>query len=258
MSENELSRAESKRLKLLRQRSHREEEGLFLAEGIRVVEELLRSPIVLRTAIVSPSLADTPRGRSLMTELDARTSLYHTSEADLKQIADTDSPQGVVVSAITPRAKLPTEPPRVTVVLDGIQDPGNFGTLLRSAVAFGARLVVTLPGTVDPWNGKSIRAAAGTSFQVPVVACDVKTLDRWRRDCRVSTWGAAADGESIRTLQQPEYVALVLGNEGSGLRPDTRAILDHTVALRMKGRAESLNAGVAGGILLYLLSEELA
>lgn len=256
MSTNELSRAEAKRLKALQQRGNREEEGLFLAEGIRVVEELLRSPIVLRTSVVAPSLSDTPRGRSLATELGARTTQYQVSEAELKQIADTETPQGVVVSAIIPRAKLPEEPPRITVVLDGIQDPGNFGTLLRSAVAFGAGLVVTLPGTVDAWNGKSIRAAAGTSFQVPVVACDVKTLERWRRDAGVSLWGAAANGESIRTLSQPPHVALVLGNEGSGLREDVRGILDHTVALRMKGRAESLNAGVAGGILLYLLSEE--
>jgi TrmH family RNA methyltransferase len=258
MSQNELSRAEAKRLRSLRQRSNREEEGLFLAEGVRVVEELLSSPIVLRTALVSPSLADNPRGRSIATELDARTTLYRVSETELKQIADTETPQGVVVSAIIPRAKLPAEPPRITVVLDGIQDPGNFGTLLRSAVAFGAGLVITLPGTVEAWNGKSIRAAAGTSFQVPIVACDVKTLERWRTDAGVSLWGAAADGSSIRSVRQPRHVALVLGNEGSGLRSDVRGILDQTVALKMKGRAESLNAGVAGGILLYLLSEETA
>lgn len=256
MSPNELSRAESKRLRMLRQRSQREEEGQFLAEGIRVIEELLLSKIVLRTAVVTPSLGDTPRGRAIVNELDARTSLYHVSEAELKQIADTDAPQGIVVSALTPRAGLPATPPAITVVLDGIQDPGNFGTLLRSAVAFGAGLVVTLPGTVDAWNAKSIRSAAGTSFHVPIVSCDVKHLSKWCRDVDVQLWGAAADGVSIRSLDRAPRVALVLGNEGSGLRSEIRGVLHKTVGLEMRGRAESLNAGVAGGILLYLLSEE--
>lgn len=258
MSSNELSRAEAKRLRSLRQRSHREAEGLFMAEGIRVVEELLRSPIVLRTAVVAPSLEDNPRGRSLGVELDARTQLFRVSEAELKHIADTETPQGVVVTGITPRAKLPAVAPAITVVLDGIQDPGNFGALLRSAVAFGAELVVTLPGTVDPWNGKSIRAAAGTSFHIPIVSASVAELGRWSQDANVELWGAAAEGSAVRAAVRPGRVALVLGNEGAGMRAEVRAALHRTVALTMRGPAESLNAGVAGGILLYLLSEESA
>ena len=256
MSTVELSKAEAKQLRSLRQRSNREAEGMFLAEGIRVVEELLRARIVLRTALIAPSLEDTPRGRSLATELDARCRLFRVSEKELAAFADTETPQGVVVSALIPRAAFPKVAPRLTLVLDGIQDPGNFGTLLRSAVAFGVELVVTLPGTVDAYNGKSIRAAAGTSFQVPIVAADVAALRKWCDEYDVGMWGAAADGESIRSVTRPPRVALALGNEGSGLRKEIRAALDRTVALPMRGRAESLNAGVAGGIILYLLGEE--
>jgi TrmH family RNA methyltransferase len=253
MSPEALSRAEAKQLRGLRQRGNRESEGLFLAEGVRVVEELLRSKVVLRTALVSPSLEDNPRGRAIALELDARCRTVRVSDSELAAFADTETPQGVIVSALIPRASLPAVAPRLTLVFDGIQDPGNFGTLLRSAVAFGAELAVTLPGTVDAWNGKSIRSASGTSFQIPIVSADVSTLKTWCVECDVKLWGAAADGASIRTLSRPDREAVVLGNEGAGLRKETRAALDRTIALPMRGPAESLNAGVAGGIILYLL-----
>ncbi|MEO5511273.1 MAG: RNA methyltransferase [Longimicrobiales bacterium] len=258
MPHSELSRAEAKRLRALRQRSQREQEGLFLAEGIRVVEELLLSGIVLRSAVVTTSLEDTDRGRQIANELAARVTVYTAAESELKQIADTETPQGVIVCAVTPRAQLPPVAPQMTLVLDAIQDPGNFGTLLRSAVAFGAGLVITLPGTVDAWNGKSIRAAAGTSFHVPIVPAALKEVEDWSRQHGIALWGAAADGESIRAMPYQEHVAIVMGNEGAGLSSGARSILHQTVALPMRGRAESLNAGVAGGILMYLLSEQSA
>ncbi len=256
----ELSRAEAKRLRALRQRANREEEGLFLAEGVRVVEELLRSRIVLRSAVVSPTLEDTDRGRQLAKELAARVTVHMTPAAELRQIADTETPQGVVAVAVTPRAQLPAEAPSITVVLDAIQDPGNFGTVLRSAVAFGAGLVITLPGTVDAWNAKSVRSAAGSAFHVPIVAATLPQLKAWCERSDVALWGAAADGVGIRTLlaERPARVALVLGNEGAGLSAGVRALLHQTVALEMRGLAESLNAGVAGGILLYLLGEDVS
>ena len=256
MSRLELTKAETKRLRALRQRSSREEEGLFLAEGIRVVEELVRSPIVLRSAIISPSLEDTDRGRQLANELAARVPVYVATEAELRQIADTETPQGVIACAVTPRATLKQAAPAMTLVLDAVQDPGNFGTLLRSAVAFGAGLIITLPGTVDPWNGKTVRAAAGTGFHVPIATATLDDLRAWSERERVELWGAAAQGTSVRSVARPERVALVVGNEGAGISKATRAALHQTVALEMHGRAESLNAGVAGGILLYLLSEK--
>lgn len=242
-------------MRALRQRSQRAETGLFLAEGIRVVEELAGSGVVLRHAVVSPSIEDSQRGRALAAELAARVPVFHATEAELHGIADTDAPQGVIAAALIPEAALPDTPPQRMLVLDGIQDPGNFGTLLRSAVAFGAGLVATLPGTVDPWNAKAVRAAAGSSFHVPVVGVEPEQLSEWCRSRGVAVWGAAMDGDPIRGAAMPDHVALVMGNEGAGIRAGTRAILDRTVALRMSGPAESLNVGVAGGILLYLLSE---
>jgi RNA methyltransferase, TrmH family len=258
MTYPDLSRAEAKRLRALRQRANREEEGLFLAEGIRVVEELLQSRVVLRSAVVSDSLEDSDRGRQVAMELSARVPVYRATENELRQLADTETPQGVIACAVTPRANLQADAPAMTLVLDAIQDPGNFGTLLRSAVAFGAGLIVTLPGTVDPWNSKTIRAGAGTGFHVPIAGATVEELKSWSAREDVVLWGAAAEGVDVHSLTRPPRVALVMGNEGSGLSKATRAVLHKTIALQMSGRAESLNAGVAGGILLYLLSGERA
>src|SRR5688572_6319298 len=99
MPRQDLTRAEAKRLRQLQQRAHRESEKLFLVEGIRVVEELLASQIVLRSAVVSPSLEDSPRGRDLASALEKRTTVYATSDVELRQISDTETPQGVIVSA---------------------------------------------------------------------------------------------------------------------------------------------------------------
>jgi TrmH family RNA methyltransferase len=250
-----LNRADARLLRLLRQRSHREAEGLFVAEGVRVVEELLRSSLDLRFAVIAPGLSETERGRQLSVELAARTTVHTTSDVELRQLADTETPQGVLVCAVIPQSSLPTAAPATALVLDGIQDPGNVGTLLRSAVAFGAGIVISLPGTVDVWNGKTVRAAAGTSFHVPIVTATASQLRSWCDGAGVSLWGAAAEGSVLDAAERPARVALVLGNEGAGLREDARAVLDRTVALRMSGRAESLNAAVAGGILLYLLTE---
>ena len=255
--QNPLSRAEARRLRQLRQRAQRDETGLFLAEGVRIVEELLRSPIVLRHAVVAPSLEDSERGRALARELGLKTTVYTTSDVEISQLSDAETPQGIVVCAeIPPRPALDAGAGTL-LVLDAIQDPGNFGTLVRSAAAFGAGAVIALPGTVDPWNGKSIRSAAGTSFHIPLVSMTTPELRAWCSDNGTAVWGAAADGVDIRSLDRPGRVALVLGNEGSGLRAETAAIVDARVALRMSGPAESLNAAVAGGILLYLLSESI-
>src|SRR5690606_15150059 len=138
----------------------RDEEGLFLAEGIRVVEELVGSGIPVRLAVVSPSAEESERGAALVRALGERAPVRRVSDAEFARLAATEAPQGVLAVAEAPKRELHdiTPPDAATVlVLDGIQDPGNFGTMVRTADAFGADLVAALPGTVDPWNPKAVR-----------------------------------------------------------------------------------------------------
>ncbi|HSJ13576.1 MAG TPA: RNA methyltransferase [Longimicrobiales bacterium] len=256
-----LSRAERTAVRSLRQRKHRETERRFLAEGVRVVEDLLATGIVLELALVSPTLEDTPRGRDLALALGARTQLRSVTEAELRDLADTETSQGVLVVARMPEERLPATPPgaaALVLALDGVQDPGNFGTLVRSAEAFGAVAVIALPGTVDAWNPKAVRAAAGASFRVPIARHSAAQLAEWARREEFAIWGAAADGESIAGLVAPRRTVLVIGNEGAGLSAAVAPHLRRRVAIPIRGRAESLNAAMAGAVLLYLLSVESA
>jgi RNA methyltransferase, TrmH family len=255
-----LSRADARRLHALKQRGGRQESGLFLAEGVRLVEELLDSAIVPRLAVTSPSLEDTPRGAALAAALRSRVRTETTTEPELARLADTGTPQGVVVAAEIPRRELTSVPPRersLVVLLDAVQDPGNFGTIVRSADAFGAALVCALPGTVDPWNPKAVRSAAGSSLRVPLVEADLETAMAHLGAAGFRILGAAADGMPVEALPPIARTALVLGNEGAGLSESTRRFIHHTVAVPIRGAAESLNVGVAAGILLYLRSREI-
>lgn len=255
-----LSSAEAKRLRALARRRGRDESGLFLVEGVRLVEDLLASPVVPRLALIAPSLEDTPRGAALARRLRAAVRTLEVPEHQLQAVASTETPQGVLVTAEIPRVSLASvrfADHALVVVLDAVQDPGNFGTIVRSADAFGASLVVALPGTVDPWNPKAVRSAAGSSLRVPVAEAGLEDMLAMLRGAGFRVLGADAGGDTIDRVQPAARTALALGNEGAGIGADLRARLDGTLAVPIRGTAESLNVGVAAGILLYLLSREL-
>ena len=252
-----LSRAEEKLVRNLQRRRVRESEGLFLAEGVRVVEELLSAGLVLRLVLLSPSLEDSGRGSALARQLDSLPEARAVDESTLRALADTRSTQGVLAVAEVPTRGLADAAPRggaVALVLDGVQDPGNLGTLARSAAAFGCDLVVCLPGTVDPWNPKAVRASAGTLFRLPVVRADLGSLTGWLDRHGFELLGAEADGESVAGVVTSQRIALAVGNEGAGLSAGVRERCHHLVSVPMRGGTESLNVAMAGGVLLYELT----
>jgi TrmH family RNA methyltransferase len=252
-----LSRAEEKRILALHRRKAREEEGLFLAEGVRVVEELVASGLPIRLAVVSPALETTERGRALAEALATRAPVRRVDERVLESLAGTQTPQGVLVVAETPRHELESIEIRggaTVLVLDAVQDPGNLGTLVRTADALGVAFVAAQPGTVDPWNPKSVRAAAGALFRTPVVRPDWPTLVEWMHRNGFTVYGAEAGGEDVDAARLASRAALVVGNEGAGLGPEAKAAVDSLLAVPIEPHAESLNVAVAAGILLYLLT----
>lgn len=255
-----LSKGESARLEALQRRRGREQSGEFLVEGVRLVEDLLASPLVLRKALISPSLEDTGRGMALARRLRESAPTEDVTEAQLARIATTETTQGVVAVAGIPVFDLrdvPLAARSLVIVLDAVQDPGNFGTIVRSADAFGAALIAALPGTVDPWNPKSVRSAAGSSLRVPIVETNVRDLVEYLRAHDCVLLGADMQGADVEQSAAPGPVALALGNEGAGLSDDVRAECDRLVAVPIRGSAESLNVGVAAGILMYLLSRTM-
>lgn len=251
-----VSGAESKRIRSLARRRARDRDGLFLAEGVRVVEELLNAGVVTQLAVVSPALETTERGVLLASRLEATTEVRRVGDGELAALGDTSTPQGVLVVAEIPQGTFRAMEPAgasVVLVIDGVQDPGNLGTLARSAAAFGCDGIVCLAGTVDPWNPKAVRASAGALFRIPVVRPSDPDLDEWLARHGYLMAGADAAGVAVSEVTLPERVALVVGNEGSGLDEARRARCERLLAVPMRPGTESLNVAVAGGILLYEL-----
>ena len=253
-----LSTREQKELRALQRRKDREAEGRFVAEGVRVVEDLLASSLGVRWAAVASSIEDGERGRALLQALQhAGVPLRRLPDTDFARLAATETPQGVLAVADTPSWRLddllsPAAPSGVVLVLDAVQDPGNLGTLVRSAEALGAAGVIALPGTVDAWNPKAIRAAMGASFRLPILHVGWAAASAWLR--REGFRILAADVGGAAPPAGVERAALVMGNEGGGISHPVLADADQVVGIPLRGRAESLNVAAAAAILLHELT----
>ncbi len=241
----------------LHRRKARERHGLFVAEGTRAVEELLRSPLSVRGVLTSPSLDEAPRGAAIRAVLEQRgIDMDTVSDDDFASAAGTESPQGVLAIAGIPSANLAALalPARARLLaLDGVQDPGNAGTILRTAAAFGAAVTFALPGTVDVWNAKVVRSAAGALFHRPPISLTWHALDEFLRDTGTVLWGADVHGAPVEELAPPARLAIAVSNEGAGLSDEARARVAHTVGIAISSDVESLNVAVAAGILLHYL-----
>ncbi len=240
----------------LQRRKARERSGRFVAEGVRTVEELLRSALAVDGLLVSESAVQQPRVVTLLG--DARTrgiAITTVSEREFESAAGTDAPQGVVAIATSPvwsLQSLPAGPLRL-LVLDALQDPGNVGTILRTAAAFDVSATIALPGTVDLWNAKVVRSAMGSHFVHPTLTSTADALAPFLQERGIALWGADAAGIPIPELRVPTQWALAVGNEGAGLSPATQPMVTTTVALPISPAVESLNVAVATGILLFAL-----
>ena len=239
----------------LHRRKARERRGLALAEGIRLVEEMLAAGVACRGVAVGPALRETPRGVSLLRQLTARgIPVEEITDAEFSEVAATEHPQGVV-AVYQPREwaldDLLPIPRRPLLILDGVQDPGNVGTIARAAVAFGASGLIALPGTADLENPKTVRGAMGALFRLPHLHAEDATVLSWLSSNHVALWATAMTGEPIGSGAPAFPIALVLGNEGTGVRDELLARADQRVSIPIQPVAESLNVAVAAGIILH-------
>jgi len=252
-----LTRAEEKLIVALRRRKERAERRLFLAEGARVVQELIDADLRPRLAVVSAGFAGSEPGDAIVGRLAPRCPVRRVDDHRLQSLAATEAAQGVLVVAEIPAWTLESvEVPATAqvLILDAVQDPGNVGTLVRTAAAFGAVAAVALPGTADFWNPKTVRSAAGASFRMPVVSAGFDELSPWLEQHGVILYAADSDGIDVESCDFAGRSALAVGNEGAGLSPEIVAGAAAAVAVPMSGPVESLNVAVATGILLYLMT----
>lgn len=240
----------AKVLRSLRRRSARYSERLLLVEGVRLVEEALRAGCALWVALYAPErLAETPRGEALLATLAADRAAFSTTPQIVDSVADTVTPQGVVAAVPFPEPS--PQPEGLVLILDRLRDPGNCGTILRTAEAAGVGLVCCAPGTVDPFSPKVVRAGMGAHFRLPLRAAasweEVSTTVAGRQVLLAEAHG----GHPYNALDWRRPSALIVGGEAEGASEQARQLATDRVSIPMAGAADSLNAAVATGILLF-------
>jgi len=229
--------------------------GLVAIEGDHLLEEAMLSGMVLKTVFVSER-------RDVPHMIPRGVEVLRLTEEVFESVVETQSPQGVAALIVPPVHRLDDvlkSAAPLILVAAGLQDPGNLGTLVRSTEAFGAAGILTTPGTVSAWNQKALRASVGSVFRMPVVGVtsdDVSDL---------KTHGirliAAVGGTGATPAQDVDFskaCALLIGNEGAGLGAEWMRMADERVTIPCPGPVESLNAAVAGSLLLYEASRQRA
>jgi TrmH family RNA methyltransferase len=249
-----LSQRREKLIGRLRVPKTRAREASVLVEGVRAVSEALDAGVGVSFAVVSPRLAETGGGAALLQRLGAH-DVESVEESELSRLSDTERDQGVLLVCAEPSAGPDAlASGKRFLVLDGVQDPGNAGTLVRAAVAFGLDAVVCLDGTVDPWGPKPVRASAGMVFRLPVVRMTADELVGRLQDSSVPLLVADAQGKDVDSWPVGAAFAIAVGNEGRGVRRLLAESAEASLAVRMPGGAESLNVAMAGAILLHALT----
>jgi TrmH family RNA methyltransferase len=246
-----------KRVRALADSRHRRREGAFFVEGIQPVWQAVTAGAEIETLIVAPDLLAASPAMGMVAEQEAQGTRVARLGAELfGRVSEREGPSGlaaIVRARLAALDDLPVRPDSVFVVLHDIGNPGNLGTIIRTADATGAAGVVLLGDTTDPFAPASVKASMGSIFAVPVAhARDPDTLLGWTaaRGLHLVTTSARADTDHW-TSAYPLPLALLLGSEGSGLPPELLALGEVRVRIPMVGTAHSLNLAVAAGVLLY-------
>jgi TrmH family RNA methyltransferase len=237
-----LTKSKIKYIQSLQQKKYREEEGVFVGEGPKVVAELLIAPNIQAVEVFA--LEDwAEKNRELL-----NTDLTVVSEQELEKISGLVSPKDVVALFKKPVFTADSPEGKVSLLLDGIQDPGNLGTIIRTADWFGIDLVYCTPDTVDVFNSKVVQSTMGSIGRVNVSYVDLAQTIKEHHN--ISVYVAALNGENLFQMESPKEAFLVIGNESKGVSEAILQLATHKVHIPGKGKAESLNASVAAGIIL--------
>lgn len=246
-----------KLIKSLHGKKYRDELGRFIIEGEKLLKEALQYNVSISFAILSSSFAELEKAAEIVNELEGKgIQVMYAEDRIFKEASETETPQGVIAVAEKTVFDMDTVIGREHVyilLLDEVRDPGNVGTIIRTADACGIDAVVLSKGCADLYNGKTIRSTMGSMFHVPVVQnADISEVLARAKQKGITAVGA--DPHSVFTcIDMPalKKSMIVIGNEAQGIRPQTMEQLDYRVSIPMPGKAESLNAGIAAAIMMY-------
>jgi TrmH family RNA methyltransferase len=234
---------------LLGRARERHEANAFVVEGVRLVEEAARSNWGFRFVLYDESLKK--RGKSLVETLAARgADVEMVSEGLMKSLSETETPQGIL--AVLELTNLPIpDPPNFILIPDQIRDPGNLGTLLRTAAAAGVQTVLLPPETTDAFAPKVVRSGMGAHFRLPIHAMTWDEIEQFTKSANLQIYLADMDGTSCWETDLRQPLALIVGGEAEGASEHARKLANGQIRIPMVGKIESLNAGVAGSVLMF-------
>jgi RNA methyltransferase, TrmH family len=241
-----LQNAKVKEWNKLKRKKDRMKSKTFLIEGEHVIEEAIKSNWNVKEVIVqadykSPLLETTEEPITVV------------SKKVLEALSSTENPQGIMAEV---HMNEPTYSPSFqrVLMLDAIQDPGNVGTMIRTADAFQFDAVIFGAGTVDLYNEKVVRATQGSIFHIPIFSGSIKEWAEKLKEDKFSVWATALqNGVDLSKVLPPDKVAVIFGNEGSGVQGEHLELCDHRIYIPITGLAESLNVSVASGIIIHYL-----
>ncbi|RNF40882.1 TrmH family RNA methyltransferase [Planococcus salinus] len=233
--------------KLVTTRKERDKFSEFLVEGFHLTEEALKEKALVKSLIVR-------EGVDIPEEWDvAEVPHYSVTAQVAKEISETEHSQGIFAHCAQPEFTEEEQQRWSTLLLiDAVQDPGNIGTMIRTASASGVDAVILGKGCADPFNPKTVRSAQGSHFQIPVVKGDLRDWTDQLKSRNIPIFGTAlTNATPVHETEAQENFALIVGNEGSGVDPQLLQKTDQNLVIPLYGSAESLNVAVATGILLY-------
>jgi TrmH family RNA methyltransferase len=230
------------------------DDGFCAIEGLRIVEEAIRSGVKFRAVFFSESAQ--PMAPRLLSQIGSRVETLLLPHKLFSSVVTTDTPQGIAALVRWPQFSLDDILAKTSfgplLVIAGVQDPGNLGTILRSAEAFGAAGLILAEGTVSPFNPKVVRASAGSIFRLPIARERMSgTLNRLRGFGIRLLATSSHRGTPLWQAAPQLPLAIFIGREGAGLSKEVLAEMDEVIAIPHSPRVESLNAGVAASIVLY-------
>lgn len=237
--------------KKLKIRKWREREQMYLLEGPHLVQEAALSARHLLTAVLIDEAFHLPAGWPL-----GDVEVYQVTHKIFTELSQTETPQGIIGVCKMVQPAITIHRGRY-LLIDGVQDPGNLGTLIRTADAFGLDAVFLGEGCADGYNGKTLRSAQGSHFHLPVLHRNLFDVVAEMKKNRITVFGSSLQAKNMRKTEGGKKdFALIVGNEGNGAQPELLAETDEEIKIPMAGHAESMNVAVAAGILLYWLNEE--
>jgi TrmH family RNA methyltransferase len=249
-----------KAVRALHLRKEREETGLFLAEGLKIVTEAVELGHAPRILLHGPEAAAHPLlKRAAAAAETAGGEVIEVNRDILEKVSKRDNPQtviGVFAQVFTPIEGIDPRSAPVWVALQHVRDPGNLGTIVRTADAAGCGGVILVGECCDPYSVEAVRATMGSVFAVSISRIGVAEFIEWRKSWPGSVAGALLSATTdYRAADYRKPAMVLMGNEQQGLPPELAAVCDVTVKIPMRGRADSLNLSVATGIMIYAAAE---